>query len=210
MVDFYPLLKWAGSLGFTSIIVALIENKYHIINRIRKGIALIKNSGTEASLSLEYKISNSFEEVLESFKNKLRSETGFKVVKKNNTSVKLEYGTISLNLIHNSKGNLFIELERMGCGIRDLKENLNIFLGKINEFERNKIIKEFIGCDLSFTLPYKWDDLNIWVPNGLKVKKYNVAFSDNSYKSDVEISVNKVNIKSNALQSINYLVEKFV
>lgn len=199
-----------AGLGVTSIIVALIENKYHIINRIRKRIALLGNKGTEASLSLEYKSDKPFDKIVEEFKNKLRNQGNIRIVKSTNTSVKIEYGINSLNLMKNVKGNFFIELERMGCGIKELKDKLNSFLGLVSQLETKKVLGEFVGCDLSFTLPYKWDDMNLWVPSGLKVKKYNVSFSDENYKSDIDVSVNKVNIRSNAISSINHLVEKFV
>ena len=203
------IIKWGGSLGLTSIIVALIENKFHIINRIRKRTAILKNEGTDAILSLEYKIDKPFKIIVEKFKEKLRNES-FGVDRITNTKAKFRYKTVSFEIILNVQGNLFIEIDKIGCGIRDLKDKLNEFLGKIREIEKEGVLNDFISCDLSFTLPYKWDNLNILIPKGLVLKKYNVGFLDETYKSEVELKLNKVNIKSDTLQSINYLVEKFV
>ena len=203
------IIQWLGSLGITSIVVALIENKYHIINRIRKRMAILKNSGTDASFSLEYKINKSFEVVVDKFKEKLRGKD-FGVDKITNTKAKFRYRSISFEIILNAQGNLFIEVDKIGCGIRDLKDKINEFLGKIREIEKDGLFSDFICCDLSFTLPYKWDNLNIWIPKGLELKKYSVGFSDKTYKSEIDLKLNKVNIKSDTLQSINYLVEKFV
>lgn len=210
MIDENFVKGFISGLGITSIIVALIENKYHIINRIRKRMAILKNSGTDASLSLEYKIDKSLNEIIEKFKEKLRGGKDFGVDKITNTKAKFRYGSVSFEIILNSQGNLFIEIDKIGCGIRDLKDKINEFLGKIREIEKDGFFLEFIGCDLSFTLPYKWDNLNIWIPKGLELKRYNIEFSDKTYKSEIDIRLNKVNIKSDTLQSINYLVEKFV
>ena len=203
------IIQWFGSLGITSIVIALIENKYHIVNRIRKRMAILKNSGTDASFSLEYKINKSFEVVVDKFKEKLRGK-GFGVDKITNTKAKFRYGSISFEIILNAQGNLFIEVDKIGCGIRDLKDKINEFLGKIREIEKDGLFSDFICCDLSFTLPYKWDNFNIWIPKGLELKKYSVGFSDKTYKSEIDLKLNKVNIKSDTLHSINYLVEKFV
>jgi len=172
-------------------------------------MAILKNSGTDASFSLEYKINKSFEVVVDKFKEKLRGKD-FGVDKITNTKAKFRYRSISFEIILNAQGNLFIEVDKIGCGIRDLKDKINEFLGKIREIEKDGLFSDFICCDLSFTLPYKWDNLNIWIPKGLELKKYSVGFSDKTYKSEIDLKLNKVNIKSDTLQSINYLVEKFV
>ena len=188
----------------------IVLAKLNIVNRIRKRISILKNSGTEANLSLEYKIEKDFDTIFEKFKEKLRNDKFFKVDKKTNTKIKLQYKSISINLILTPQKTLFVELDKIGCGIKDLKEKLNEFLGKIIEFEKDKTLSEFINCHLIFTLPYKWDDMNLWTPKGLKIKKYNVSFSDETYKSEVEISLNKVNLKSDTKESINYIIEKFL
>ena len=76
MIEF--LSGFLSGLGITSIIVALLENKYHIINRIRKRISIIKNNGTEANLSLEYKINKDFDDIFEKFKIWNRRDSGNK------------------------------------------------------------------------------------------------------------------------------------
>ena len=210
MLNLDFIFGFISGLGITTIVVALIENKYHIINRIRKQIAIMKNSGTNATLSLEYEIKKPFSEIIEEFKNIFRNSENFKVEKKTDTKARFQYKTISINLIQNAQGNLFIEVDKIGCGIRNLKEKINEFLGKVRQIEKNKIVSEFICCDLTFSLPYKWDNLNIWTPKGLEVKKYNIGFSEKNYKSEIEISLNKVNINSDTLQSLTYIIEKFV
>lgn len=204
------LFGYLSGLGTTTIIVALIENKFHIVNRIRKKISILKNSGTEATLSLEYNIKNDFETIFQKFKDKLRNDKYFKVDKKTNTKIKFQYKSISFNLILTPQKTLFIEIDKIGCGIKDLKEKLNEFLSKIIEFEKDETLKEFISCDLIFTLPYKWDDANLFIPKGLKIKKYNISFLDEKYKSEIKISLNKVNIKSNTKESLNYIIDKFI
>jgi hypothetical protein len=204
------LSGFISGLGITAIVVALVENKFHIVNRIRKFIAVKRNKDTDATLSLEYKTEKDFEEIIDTFKKVFRKDKDFKMIKKTNIKIVFQYGSFTINVIKNQQNNIFIETERIGSGIRGLKDKINGFLGYIREIENSKIVSDFIGCDLTFSLPYKWDNMNIWVPKGLKIKNYNIGFSEETFKSQVEISLNKVNIKSDTLQSINYLIEKFV
>jgi hypothetical protein len=199
-----------SGLGVTTIVVSLIENKYHIVNKIRKFFAVRGNKDTDATLSLEYKSEENFEKICSKFKEVFRKDKDFKVVKKTDTKMIFQYGSFTINLIQNRQGNFFIETERIGSGIKGLRNKINFFLGYMREIEKSKIVSEFVGCDLTFSLPYKWDDMNIWTPKGLKIKKYNIGFSEEDFKSEVEISLNKVNIRSDTLQSINLLVEKFL
>jgi len=206
--DFF--LGFISGLGTTTIIVAVIENKYHIVNKLRKFIAVKRNKDTNATLSLEYKPNKDFDKIINEFKTVFRKDKDFKIVKKTNTKIIFQYGSFTINIIQNQQNNIFIETERISAGINGLKNKINGFLGYMREIENSKVVSDFIGCDLTFSLPYKWDDMNIWTPKGLKIKKYNVGFSEETFKSEVEISLNKVNIRSDTLQAINYLIEKFL
>ena len=203
MLEF--LYGFASGLGVTAIITALIENRFHMVNRIRKFIAVKRNKDTDATLSLEYKTEKDFDEIIDTFKIIFRKDKDFKMVKKTNTKIIFQYGSFTINVIKNQQNNIFIETERIGSGIRGLKDKINGFLGYMREIEKSKIVSDFVGCDLTFSLPYKWDNMNIWIPKGLKIKNYNIGFSEETFKSQVEISLNKVNIKSDALNSLHLL-----
>ena len=212
LVSIWEIIKWIfGYFGIpSSILLALIENKFHILNRMRKWWAIRQNKGTDARISLEYKIEKDFKEVKEKFKTIFRKDKNFRIIKESNTRIDFIYSSFSIKLILNQEGNLFIETDRISCGIKDLKNKINELLGKLRELSNLGIMKEFISGDLSFTLPYKWDNLNVWKPKGLKIKKYSVSFSEKTYKSEVEISLNKVNIKVDTKEAISHVIEKFI
>lgn len=205
------ILNWI--IPFLPVVGALIENKYHIINRIRKKWAVFFNQETKAEMSLEYKTDFDFEVIKEEFKNVFRTEKAFDIKKTTQLSMVFTYDIFSINLI-NAKtgvGNIFIEVERMGCGIKDLKEKIGDFLAKLNELStKKKILSNFLSCDLSFSLPYKWDDLNLYTPKNFKIKEYSISLIDEKYKSEVKISFNHVNIKTDAKEAITQIIEKFV
>ena len=206
------LLKWIfGYLGIpSSILLAIIENKFHIINRLQKRIAIFKNSETTGRISLEYKTESNFEKIKEEIKKSFRKEDNFRVVNESKIRIDFIYDIFSIKLILNQNNNIVIEIEKFGCGIRDLKNKINKILGKLTELPKN-LLTDFIDCDLVFSLPYKWDDMNIMKPKGFTIKKYNIGFSDDNYKSStVEVSFDKITIKSDAKEAILHLVDKFI
>lgn len=207
-IDF--VTGFLSGFGITTIIVAFIENKFHVINRIKKNYSIWKNKVTDASLSLEYKPKGSFKEVKGKFKEIFRKEKDFIVIKETDTKMIFQYGIFSLTILENSQKNIFIGTSKISSGIKDLKERINTFLGEINKIEKTNVLGSFIDCDLSFSLPYKWDSINIWRPKGLEIKKYSISLSEKTFKSQVEISLNKVNLKSDTLQSLSYIIEKFL
>jgi hypothetical protein len=207
----FDVLKW----GIPPIMVALLENRYHIINRIRKAWAVYKNEGTEARMALEYITNVDFEKIKEEFKNTFRTKDGIDIKKTNSLSMSFTSGIFSINIIKTKMDTIFIEVERIGCGIKNLKERINDFLAKMNELSKKdvngeKILSNFISCDLTFSLPYKWDNLNLYTPKNFKIKGYSVALIDEIYKSEVKISLNSVNIKTDAKEAITQVIEKFV
>jgi hypothetical protein len=202
-------------IGIVSVIIALIENKFHIINRIKKSWAILLNKETSARLALEYETKLSFSDIITEIKKRFRGEPSFRIVKQTNIRMDIIYDAFSIKLIQNQDNNVFLEVERISCGIKDLRAKINKLLGKLNELSGKglgkQILSGFLTCDLSFSLPYKWDDLNMWTPKGLEIKKYNVSFTDKDYKSsEVEVSLNKVSIKTDAREAVLSIINKFV
>lgn len=204
------VISYLVDAGILWVIGLFVENEYHIINRIRKWWAIKSNKETDARISLEYKTTKDFKEVKEDFKRIFRKDKDFRISKDISSRMDFVYDLFSVKLILNQEGNIFINTDRIGCGIKELKNKIGDILEKIRELEKDETIKEFISGDISFTLPYKWDNLNIWKPKGLKIKKYNVSFSENNYKSEIDISLNKINIKIDTKEAISHIIDKFI
>lgn len=196
-----------------SVIVAVIENKYHIIDKIKKKKSVLFNEGTEATMILEYETHTDFEKIKTRFKETFGGQTNLDIKRNSKINMSFNYNVFSINLISSQSGNLFIEVERMGCGIKNLKEKIYSFLAKLNDLstKNNKedVLFNFISCDLTFSLPYKWFNSNLNIPKNLELKEYTIDLTDREYKSEIKIRLNKVNVKTDAIESITKIIDNF-
>lgn len=192
------------------IISIYIENKYHVINRAKKKWTVLFNKETTSQMALEYKTKSDFEKIKEEFKNTFRSEKRFDIKKTTQLSMAFTYDIFSINIINTKTGTVFVEVERMGCGINDMKEKINYFLAKMNELSKKEVLSSFLSCDLTFSLPYKWEDLNLYIPKNFEIKEYTVSYIDEKYKSEIKISLNQVYVKTDAVEAISQIIDRFV
>jgi len=196
-----------------SVIVAIIENKYHIIDKIKKKKSILLNEETEATMALEYETHTDFERVKTRFKETFGDQINLDIKRNSKINMSFNYNVFSINLISSQSGNLFIEVERMGCGIKNLKEKIYSFLAKLNELStkngKEDVLFNFISCDLTFSLPYKWFNSNLNIPKNLELKEYTIDFTDREYKSEIKIRLNKVNVKTDAIESITKIIDTF-
>lgn len=100
----------------------------------------------------------------------------------------------------------------MGCGIRDLRKRITNFLGDMSNFSKedneNKIFSNFLSCNLSILLPYRWRYLTINTPKGFKLKEYVIALqTEDNYKSEVKIRLDKINAILDSEGAIHHLLE---
>jgi len=196
-----------------SVIVAIIENKYHIIDEIKKRKSVFLNEGTEATMVLEYETHTDFEKIKTRFKETFGDQTNLDIKRNSKINMSFNYNVFSINLISSQSGNLFIEVERMGCGIKNLKEKIYSFLAKLNDLStkngKEDVLFNFISCDLTFSLPYKWFNSNLNIPKNLELKEYTIDLTDREYKSEIKIRLNKVNVKTDAIESISKIIDNF-
>jgi len=196
-----------------SIVVAIIENKYHVIDKIKKEKSILFNEGTEATMLLEYETHTDFDKIKSIFKETFRRQTNLDIKRNSRITMSFNYNSFSINLISSQSGNLVIEVERMGCGIKDLKEKIYLFLAKLNDLstknDKENVLFNFISCDLTFSLPYKWFNSNLNIPKNLELKEYTIDLTDCEYKSEIKIRLNKVNVKTDAIESITKIIDNF-
>lgn len=206
---FYSLI----GTSIVSIVVAIIENKYHLIDKIKKEKSILFNEGTEATMLLEYETHTDFDKIKSIFKETFGGQTNLDIKRNSEINMSFNYNIFSINLISSQSGNLFIEVERMGCGIKNLKEKIYSFLAKLNDlstkYDKEDVLFNFISCDLTFSLPYKWFNSNLNIPKNLELKEYTIDLTDREYKSEIKIRLNKVNVKTDAIESITKIIDNF-
>ena len=199
--------------SIVSIVVAIIENKYHVIDKIKKEKSILFNEGTEATMLLEYETHTDFDKIKSIFKEIFGGQTNLDIKRNSEINMSFTYNVFSINLISSQSGNLFIEVERMGCGIKNLKEKIYSFLAKLNDLstknDNEDVLFNFISCDLTFSLPYKWFNSNLNIPKNLELKEYTIDLTDREYKSEIKIRLNKVNVKTDAIESITKIIDNF-
>lgn len=215
MIEF--LENWNLVVGFVlsvyTILIIILgifsENKYNLINRIRRRIAIFKNKDVVIRLSFNYKTKSSFDKVkkkiLDQFEN-------VDVKRETKTRVDFTTGMYSINLLQNPNYNIFIEVERIGCGIKGLKDKITQFLGILNNISQgeNSVLDKFLACDVDLSLPFVWTYVNINKPKKFRLKKYQIELEEGIFKSQVRIVMDKINIKLNAIDAVLPVLEKFI
>lgn len=176
---------------------------------MKRRVAILQNKDAEISMAFNYETSVDFEKVKKKIVERFENVD---VKRETKTRIDFNSGSYSINVILDAKNNVFIEVERMGCGIRGLKNKINELLGKLNDLStgNNQILEKFLACDIDLSLPYKWSYVNINMPKKFNLKRYIIELEEDIYKSQVKIIVDKINIKFNTLQAILPLLEKFI
>jgi len=185
------------------------ENRYNIVNRIKRRLAILKNKDVIIRLAFSYLVNNSFNEVKKEI---IKQFENVDVKRETKTKIDFTSGTYSVSIIQNSRNNIFIEIERIGCGIKGLKNKILELLGKLNNLSTgNKpILEKFLACDIDITLPFVWTYININQPKKFNIKRYIIELEEGTFKSQVKIIMDKINIKLNTLQAIQPILEKFI
>ena len=196
------------------IIIIILQWKFSILDRIKKRIAKWKNKRTELNFAIEYNTEiTDFTEIKTKIKKILSSKTQIKVKRDLPVRLDLQYDKFSINIILNSNNNIFFELDKIDCGISDMKDKIIEFLEIIDEFKDKKIINNFIVCDSKFFLPYNWEYLKIKVPERLNLERYEVILNPvrkerKETKIISEVSIKLSNKESKNIQNLNIIATK--
>ncbi len=185
------------------------ENKYNLINRLKRKIAILRNKDVEISISFSYESEANFDKIKKTILEKFNN---IDVKRETKTRIDFTAGSYSINLIQNPKNNIFIEVERIGCGIRGLKEKITNFLGILNDISNSEkpVLEKFLACDIDISLPFIWTYVNINKPKKFKLKKYQIELEEGTFKSQVKIVMDRINIKLNAKEAVLPVLEKFI
>lgn len=214
------LKDWSWLFDVAQFVVAVLvaifaEYKLNIINKLLKLIAKIRNKGARANISLEYKTKLSFSEAKARIKEVFRKEVGFVIKRDTNLKLDFNYDIYSISITYNQNKNLFFEVERIGCGINDLKNKINGLLGRLKDLsvgntEKSPTLTEFVGCEIKLALPYKLMAIKVHKPKFFTLKQYNITLEDKNYKSQVEIRLDSINLRFDSKEAINPVLEKFL
>lgn len=216
MVDIIQFLKdWSWLLEILIAIIVFIagifsENKYNLINKVKRWLAIRKNEGADINMTLQYESETDFSNLKKSFKDKFRTYS-LEVIKESKIRMDFSFDIFLITLIENQEKKIFVEIKRMGCGIKDLHRKIEEFMNKMVDFEKNKIFKKFISCDIIVKLPYRWSYININKPKGFKVKDYSITIQKTEgFQSEVEIKLDSINMSLNTKEEIIPLLQKLL
>ncbi len=125
------------------------------------------------------------------------------------------YGLFSITVLETPDKNIYVKINRMGCGIRDLQSKVSNFLGVMSKFENqngvHKVFNGFLSCTLSVSLPYQWKYITINSPKGFELKEYVIKLKSNDdYKSKIDIRLDKINVVLESKEAILPLLGKLL
>lgn len=113
-------------------------------------------------------------------------------------------------MVLSEDNTVFIHFERMGSGIRLLKDKINEVLRLLSNLSKENIVENLIACDIDIDLPYTWTYIKINKPKGFRIKEYVIDIEDESeFKSKIQIRMdNKICLKFKGIDDIYQIIQK--
>jgi len=208
------LEEWNLFFGFLfslwTIIIILIgifsENKYNVINRIKKRYAFFKNKNAKIDMKFRYETISDFNNIKKSLLEQFN-----KPDVKRNTDERLDFTSdiFSVTLILEPDKTAFIHFERMGSGLKYLKEKINVVLRSLGNLSKEQRFSNLLACDLDIILPYTWTYVKINKPRGFNIKNYIIDLDDDEFKSNIKIMMdNKISFRFKGIDEIYQIIQK--
>ncbi len=179
------------------------EKKYNISNIYNRAVAHFKNKQAEISLALRYKHNKDFGEIKSILKSSfLNKYSDYRLLNEKQSRIIIGFDVFTLEIINDEYGDLFFEVLKTGCGIKDLKMKIEKLIKILDDINRvNDSFMEFQACDISLSLPYKWRFAKIYEPKGFELKDYKITMrKSDGFMSNIDISLHSItaSLKSTA------------
>lgn len=209
------ILKFISSVVVTFFGGIWAENKYNLISRLKQRYARWRNQRAAINLVLRYVpnekldfdclkniIKNSF--ITEYLDYRLLSEKKFKL--------DIFFDEFTVEIMHDNCNEIYIEILKSSCGIKDLREKVGTFLTVLTRINNEKrLFNGFISCNVTLDLPYTWTYIKIFEPSGFKLKDYSIKMErPDRYKTGVTIHLNSINASLASTEEISFLLDKFL
>lgn len=202
------MLLWIGGLIISPIVSIIIENKFQIIGKLKKAYFYILNKNVGFDVNFTFNEISDFDIIKKQFLEITREKNKINVKKNNNNKLEILFDNYLINVILMPTNQLFIDTSRVECGMREIKNKFNSFLSIINQLEnKNKLkVKE---ASFNIFIPFKWSYVNIRTPKELKLKDYDIKFTEGQYKSIINLRMDKLSISGNE-RAIHYVLDNFM
>lgn len=196
--------------GFIGIIW---EYKFNIVNRFLRLKSHLINEEAQIKINITYKPKKDFNLIKEELKKFFINYEDYDLLKENTTSLAIKFDIFTLKIIHNEWGDIFIDVLKTECGVRDLNLKIERFSKVLTEIDRTKGLFEKVkSCQASIYLPYSWNYVKIYTPKGFTLKNYSIKIKgdDEIFKTEVDISLNSINATGHTLDEIKSLLQKLL
>lgn len=191
-----------------SIIGLLIEDKYDLLNRLRKKWAIVTNKGANARLIFTFETETDFNII----KNEVHSMFG-EGTKKIDNEIKLDFSNSHYSVIvfKVSIKEVYVEIERMESGLRDLSKKISEIIIDFEGLINKKIFRSLLNCKLDLELPFQWKLIRIKKPKGFVIENYIINMEDQESKTKIKIIMeNTVSINFKGLSMVQEIVKKLL
>lgn len=200
---------WLISLIVAPIVSLILESRFQIIGKIKKIYFWILNKNVGFDINITFDEVKDFNKIKKTFLEISREKKKKISIKKDNRD-RLEFlfdnYIITLFILPNKK--LFIDTSRVECGMREIKNKLNVFLSLINNLEEKEGVK-IKEVSFNIFVPFKWSYVNIRTPKNLNLKDYDIKFTEGEFRSIINLRMSKLSISGNE-RSIHYVLDNFM
>lgn len=202
-----------ASLAVTFFSGIFIQHKLHLWNKLHQKYSHWRNLGASAKLSMRFESITEFDYVKQTIKDYfITNFSDYRLLNEQTHNVTLYFDEITVIIKHDNFNEIFIEVMDLSSGINDLANKVENFFGILFEVNKKyKLIGEFISCDLSLQLPYKWAYVSVFEPKEFELNDYVIKMvGTKGYRTNVEMHLNGVNATLSSLEEISFLLAKLL
>ncbi|AKB34783.1 hypothetical protein MSSAC_0193 [Methanosarcina siciliae C2J] len=224
MTELYNLINspiFGNTVSLLSLFIGLFfgaigiigEHRCNIVNRLLKLKSYLLNEEAQIKMNITYKPKKEFNLIKEDLKQFLISYDDYNLLKENMISLTIKFDIFTLKIIHNEWDEIFIDVLKTECGVRDLNSKIERFSKVLNEIDRTKGLFEKVKtCQAVIYLPYSWNYVKIYTPKGFTLNNYSIKIKGNDeiFKTEVDISLNSISATGHTFDEIKSLLQKLL
>lgn len=193
-------------------LAVFLQHRYHVINRLGKWWAKLRNKPTELSVILEYAPAVPFAEVKGSLKQSFRTLGPLTIVGDSDRRMDFSVGIFRIAAIDGADGNVIMQFERTASGINDLRRRIDQVLdtvGTLTTARTAPVLGPLVYCDLKFALPYHWEHLVLTTPKNVQVDSYEVSLVHSS-SSRIKVMQGTIHVRAKRTDALRGVLDSIL
>lgn len=213
---------FGNSLALIGILISLFfgivgiigEYKFNIVSRLKKIKSHFRNEQAEIEMNFTYDPRKDFNLI----KNELKSYfienyPDYQLHNEKTSSLSISFDIFTMKITHNEFNEIFFDVIKTGCGIRDLNDKVRKLISTFDEIDRTKrIFYRLKSCEITLYLPHNLSYVKIYPPKGFTLEDYSIKIQDHEdrYRTKVDVCLNHINASGHSFEEIRSLLQKLL